>query len=44
MNANGPGNTLPMLLRALLPGLGYMLEERAQRAMVELVPWAGHMV
>jgi hypothetical protein len=33
-----------MLLRALLPDLEYMFEERDQRGVVELVPWAGHMV
>jgi len=44
MNANGPGNTLPMLLRALLPDLGCMLEVRDQQVMAEPVPWAGHTV
>jgi len=33
-----------MLPRALLPDPGCMLEERDQQVVVELVPWAGHMV
>ena len=34
---------LPMLLRALLPDLVCMLEERDQQGVVVPVPWAVHM-